>query len=1068
MDPEVLRGSIALAGQHMRSAAHHLASFNRFIETTLPRAVAEKTIRVPCIDQRQYVRIQFDDVQLVPPTLVTDGGLAVPLDYRDALLRRLTYNFDLYATVTMVRYAQTATEPRVRYTPDKQTVYLQLHLGSMPAMLGSIVCRQRTDATPVPVAHEGCFIINGLMRHLTSQESLLNNQVYVRRLADSYRVELRSTHIHSRSTSTLYINTTETVRGGLNVVLKVPFVASELPLVRFLVLLQQDETPGLAPEAALECVRTCVAAHAGAGAAAIAPRLAMLLARGLVGTPTLVRQALESPEFLPHCADRSERIDVLCLCLARLLLTIEGVAAPTDIDSYAEKRMLLPGELYEQQFLKSFSQLARIVQRRVFKAVGVGEFVDLADIVSPRYVTSAFRYAFATSNFPVGGGTAVGKGVSQLASSSARIQSSAMQTVNKTISRDGVSEGPRRLHRTALGILCSAESPESRSVGLSNVLACLSFPSPGYKGAQVSAVLRAAGLIDEVAGGTPVRVNGKRAGWTRLAWPALVERVDRMRREGTLPLAVGVFQRFGDVHVACVRGMCVRGMRVEATADGPLAGRIGRLVGAGFRLVCKNEELARPGVFANISDAMTLFGRSAIMIPFGGHTQSPRLIYASVMSKQAVEGRRAGDHTHVFVEHKTYELVYPQRRLVHTVGEQVNAFPEASANVVIAIMADPHTEEDGVVVKQSSVDRGLLTTMFSRTTPDSERDGTAFSERFGVPITPGSVHSYTHLDPATGLARVGSVVRPGDILVGKVITPKLGAPTDRSVPMRSTEDTCARVTDALLIHSATPGATHLRTAIVRTAAMRPLQVGNKLSNFAAQKTSICDIRADVDMPFCRATGMIPDVILGAHAMPSRMTVNLLLEMLAGKHAAIAGRLWDATSFDGLGIEEVLGKASAVLLANGLPASGKEWMCDGVTGRPIDKPVYIGLISCMALKHFVVEKSSARKSGPTQFLTRQPVAGRSRCGGGRFGAQEQTALVCHGAMNALRDRMLVNSDAYTASICVKCRQLSTRVLRNDTVECCFCREAVQFEAIEIPFTLKLLAHELAATGIALRF
>jgi DNA-directed RNA polymerase beta subunit len=1050
--------SIRLAGVHMRAASHHIASFNRFITTTMPRTIAEQIVRVPCIDCGQYIMITFNKVQIAMPTVEDDASTSRPLDFHEALSRRLSYSFHVHANAVMDRY--TTRDGGKTFTRDKRTTYLQLLLGSLPAMLGSIVCHQKYSID-TPIAHEGTFICNGLMRFLTTQESLLNNHIYVRKMANTYRVELRSAHSHNRSTSTLYINTSTTIRNGLMIGVKVPFVSGEVPLARFLVALADGDHDAVR-DGILASIEDPVAV------ASVADIVDVQLAKATKPLTATIRTAMASPELLPHCVDQSERFDVLCLCMARLLTVMTGHAPPSDIDSYAEKRMLLPGELYEQLFVKSLKQLMRTAQRRVYRCVTNGQFVDLTDAFAPRHITSAFRYAFSTSNFPVGGGTAVGKGVSQLANSSKRLQSSGLQTINKTISRDGVSAGPRQLHPTALGILCSAESPEGRSVGLSNVLACLSFPSSGYKASQVAIVLKATGLVSG-CGMTLVRINGKHQGYTNLSRAAFVKRMDELRSALILPLDIAASVVDAEICILCCRGMSVRGVGTAAPGNIPGQSFIARLITSGFRMMTKNEELERPRTFFNISDAMTLFGRSAIQIPFGGHTQSPRLIYAAVQGRQCVEAAPIGDQTHSRVEHKSYELLTPQKRLVQTVGEEINCeFPSGTTMLVVAIMADPYTEEDGIVIKKSTVERGAMMTLFTRTTRESERDGGSFSERIVVPAERGSIHSYAKLDPKTGIVAPHTVVEQGDILIGKEVTYKDGKKMDRSVPMRTTEDQRAVVMSVDVTKGTTPATHHLKNVMVRTGALRYLELGDKLSNSHAQKTSICEIRPDEDMPFCEQSGMIPDAILGSHALPSRMTINLLLEMVAGKHAALSGEIWDATSFEGLGVEAIVAKAGKMMVAHGLPASGKEIMCDGVTGQRLKNPVFIGCVSFYRLKHFIKEKQGCRKGGPTTYLTRQPVSGRSRRGGGRFGSQEQTALVCHGAMATLHDRLLVNSDPYDAWVCSVCKQLSTRVVSSGgVVRCCFCRAETEFVQKKIPFTLKLLSHELATSGLVVR-
>ena len=134
-----------------------------------------------------------------------------------------------------------------------------------------------------------------------------------------------------------------------------------------------------------------------------------------------------------------------------------------------------------------------------------------------------------------------------------------------------------------------------------------------------------------------------------------------------------------------------------------------------------------------------------------------------------------------------------------------------------------------------------------------------------------------------------------------------------------------------------------------------------------------------DMPFTEE-GMIPDIIMNPHSIPSRMTVGQLVECLASKEGAIAGHFVDGTPFndyDTRALPELLTKL-------GYSPHGTETMYCGMTGRKMDAQIFIGPTYYIRLKHMVDDKVHGRARGPRQALTRQPLEGRSRDGGLKIG------------------------------------------------------------------------------------
>jgi len=215
-----------------------------------------------------------------------------------------------------------------------------------------------------------------------------------------------------------------------------------------------------------------------------------------------------------------------------------------------------------------------------------------------------------------------------------------------------------------------------------------------------------------------------------------------------------------------------------------------------------------------------------------------------------------------------------------------------------------------------------------------------------------------------------------------------------------------------------------------------------------------------DMPFT-AEGIVPDIIVNPHAIPSRMTIAQLVECLMGKVCVFQGVEGDATPFNkNVEVDEI----GRNLHAMGYQKHGNEALYQGHTGRPLNARVFIGPTFYQRLKHLVDDKVHARARGPCSNLTRQPMEGRARDGGLRMGEMERDCLITHGCANFIRDRFFVNSDMYRIQVCEQCGM--TAHVDNGHVKCLNnkCKRPYKICAIDIPYACKLLFQELEAMCI----
>jgi DNA-directed RNA polymerase II subunit RPB2 len=150
--------------------------------------------------------------------------------------------------------------------------------------------------------------------------------------------------------------------------------------------------------------------------------------------------------------------------------------------------------------------------------------------------------------------------------------------------------------------------------------------------------------------------------------------------------------------------------------------------------------------------------------------------------------------------------------------------------------------------------------------------------------------------------------------------------------------------------------------------------------------------------------------------------------------------------------------SRLLREHGYQSRGFEIMYNGHTGKKLQAQIFLGPTYYQRLKHMVDDKIHARARGPVQILTRQPVEGRSRDGGLRFGEMERDCMISHGAAAFLKERLMEVSDAYRMHVCDTCGLAAIANLKKQQFECRSCHNTVNISQIRIPYACKLLFQE----------
>ena len=236
-------------------------------------------------------------------------------------------------------------------------------------------------------------------------------------------------------------------------------------------------------------------------------------------------------------------------------------------------------------------------------------------------------------------------------------------------------------------------------------------------------------------------------------------------------------------------------------------------------------------------------------------------------------------------------------------------------------------------------------------------------------------------------------------------------------------------------------------------------IGDKFASRNGQK-GVCGWLANrTDLPFTIG-GLTPDIILNPNAFPKRMTIGQFLECLLSKVCIMKGIYGDASPFCGTDIRKINEEAKAL----GLEEWSYETTYNGMTGRKLDVKIFIGPTYYQRLKQMVNDKAFSRAIGPTQLLTRQPTAGKSRDGGLKLGEMERDAIAAHGMSQFLRERQMECSDIYSMHICDVCGLIASKIPGLDNYQCNSCKNQSRISKVVVPYCFKLLVQELLSMGI----
>ncbi|MBQ6320684.1 DNA-directed RNA polymerase subunit beta [Candidatus Saccharibacteria bacterium] len=691
-----------------------------------------------------------------------------------------------------------------------------------------------------------------------------------------------------------------------------------------------------------------------------------------------------------------------------------------DIDSLANRRIKLVGELVQRQFRLGMLRLQRNILDRM--SMANPEDVTPSQLLNSRPVVAAVKEFFASSQL-----SQLMDETNPFAELSHKRRLSSMGPGGLTRERAGFDV--RDAHPTHYGRICTVETPEGGNVGL--VLNLATY-----------ARINEYGFIE-----APYRVvkNGKVT--NEVVYVDASAEDDMIIADASVKLDKS--GKFVDTYVSA---------RVHGTPAQVESSRVTHIDAA-------HKEI---------------LGVSASLIPFVEKNRVDRSLMACAMQKQAVpllrtdapvvgtgiEGEVAknlsqvifaegdgevkkADGDSVIVKYadkseKEYKLVHFEKnnddrcynmRTKVVRGQKVkkgdvliegasvtNGELALGKDLLVAFMPwRGYNMDDAIVISSRLVEDDELTSINIKDYDVEVRETKLGPEQITRDIPNVSEHSLRHLGE-DGIVTVGSEVSAGDILVGK-ITPKGEQELSSEERLlraifgekaKDVRDTSVRMTGGtgkvidVRVYTREQGhdlkAGVLMQVKIYVAEMRKIDVGDKLAGRHGNKGVVSRILPVEDMPFME-DGTPVDILLSPMGVPSRMNLGQLFETHLGFAAKALGYKVATPSFNGVPGDVI----SKELKKAGFDEDGRVQLYDGLTGEPFNERTSVGVMHMIKLHHMVEDKIHARSTGPYTMVTQQPLGGKAQNGGQRFGEMEVWALEAYGAATTLQEMLTIKSD-----------------------------------------------------------
>eukprot|EP00055_Hartaetosiga_balthica_P012485 m.60738 g.60738 ORF g.60738 m.60738 type:complete len:1133 (+) comp7962_c0_seq1:98-3496(+) len=791
------------------------------------------------------------------------------------------------------------------------------------------------------------------------------------------------------------------------------------------------------------------------------------------------------------------KYDILIALVRRLYALVAGECQPDNSDSQANQELLLPGQIYGSLLKEQMQEYLYSIKRVLAAHVAAGRLVDLSD---SRYITGrvlpacpdigrAAEYFLATGNLKSP------TGLDQMQTAGFTVVADKLNFLRYLSHFRCVHRGAyfaemkttavRKLLPEAWGFLCPVHTPDGAPCGLLLHLSRHCVPQTN--------IVDTSGLIEVLHELGMVELNVKR---TKVLLDVMLDGlvVGRCDANKMKTLATTLRQlkvtKYDGVPQILEIGF------VPPTRNGQYPGLYlftnpCRMLRPVIHLASGKEEYISTfeQVYMDIAidaeEGGTIQSTSnchythmeptkhgilsvvASFTPFSDFNQSPRNMYQCQMGKQtmgipcqAVKYR---------ADNKLYSLNSGQTPIVRPRAYDeygVDNFPTGNNAIVCVVAYTGYDMEDAMILNKGSVERGFMHARVLKTeVVDLIKDAKSSQSQKTFGIQPRDRVKMSAFLDSDGLPRVGATVRAGDPYYSVL---DLIEGSGKIMRYKGEDAVIEKV--SLLESDSSSRLTPQRVSITLAINRNPI-IGDKFASRAGQKGILSRLLPAEDLPFTES-GMVPDLIFNPHGFPSRMTIGMLIESMAGKSGALHGAFHDATPFQFSEEDTAVEYFGEQLRRAGYNFYGHERMYSGVTGEELEVDVFIGNVFYQRLRHMVSDKFQVRTTGPVDSKTHQPIKGRKRHGGIRFGEMERDSLLGHGTSFLLHDRLVRCSDDSEAFICSKCgNMLSTASVAQSTsnrirMEKCSNCETSNVVRVSIPYVYRYLAAELASMSIHL--
>ncbi len=730
------------------------------------------------------------------------------------------------------------------------------------------------------------------------------------------------------------------------------------------------------------------------------------------------RLGFDTPNDSAH---RTLQMEDLIAIISEIIRLNNTQDAPDDIDSLANRRIKLVGELVQRQFRLGMLRLQRNILDRMSMA-NIDE-VTPSQLINARPVTAAVKEFFASSQL-----SQLMDETNPFSELAHKRRLSSMGPGGLTRERAGFDV--RDAHPTHYGRICTVETPEGANVGLVLNLATyaqineygfIEAPYRVVKNGKVTdeviyvdaaeeehmVIADTSAKLDKDGKFLEARVSARIAGHPAQVEASKVTHIDAAHKE-ILGVSASLIPFVEKNRVD--RSLMACAMQKQAV---PLLRQDNPIVGTGI----ENE------VAKNTSQLILAEDKGEVEKADGD----------SVVVKYDKLGKK--EYKLIHFEMTNDSRCYNQRTKVAR-GQKVKKgdilIEGASVkdgelalgrDLLVAFMPwRGYNMDDAIVISSRLVQDDTLTSINIKDYDVEVRETKLGPEQVTRDIPNVSEHSLRHLGE-DGIVTVGSEVQNGDILVGK-ITPKgeqelsseerllraiFGekAKDVRDTSVRMNGSSTGKVVDVRVYtreqgHDLKAGV--LMQIKIFVAEMRKIGVGDKLSGRHGNKGVVSRVLPVEDMPFME-DGTPIDVILSPMGVPSRMNLGQLFEIHLGMAARALGYKVATPSFNGVSDETI----SEELEKAGFSRDGRVQLFDGLTGEPFEERTSVGVMHMLKLHHMVDDKIHARSTGPYTMVTQQPLGGKAQNGGQRFGEMEVWALEAYGAATILQEMLTIKSD-----------------------------------------------------------